>query len=225
MTRTQRQNLIAAGAIAAILAGCFAYTTHQERELTRSIVALVTDSSARLQSAIAIESDGPTAESAANQEKLNEHTAAADLHYDTLRGLHAAPVWPLADAADDYVHGAREIIRRKAASHRYQFEMAASLQSLRDHMRADNRTGPWVTAAIRAKQRLEKDYRDYRLATEALVKLLDAYAASRAKLSVQLASVPLLEGSAAEQARTRAVAELGRAAAEAGQVGRLAAYR
>jgi len=229
MTRGQSKHLIVvaavAAAIAAIVAVYFAYATYQERELTRLIVELATDTSTRLRAAVAIEPDAPGTDNAANQEKLDEHAAAVDKHYDAVHGMHAAPIRPLADAADEYVLGAREIIRRKAASHRYQLEVAASIQALRDHMRADDRTGPWVTTAIRAKEQLEKNYRDYRLATEALIMLFDSYPASRARFAAELASVPLLEDSVVEQARTRAAAALKELAAQAGQVGRLDAHR
>lgn len=221
MTRNQRTGFITAVAIAAAAAAYFAYAVYQEREQVAAIAALAADTSNRLRAAIDIGVNAPAAESATNQEALDQHAAAVERHYDALHGMTAPRSWELARAADEYVLGAREIVRRMAASYRSQMEMSADLQSLRDHLRSDDRTGSWITTAVRAKERLDKSHRDYHLASEALAKLLDEYPGSRAKLTPRLDSVPLLEDAVTRQARTRVLAAMKQAADEAEKIGRL----
>ncbi len=225
MTLTRKRQLVAAGAIVALLAAYFAYGAYQKRTLTRTVTALVADTGARLAAAITIEADPGAPEAAAIQATLDTHAATAERHLATLRALNAAPVRALADSADEYLNTGVEILRRAAASYRHRLQLALSTQALREHMRADNRSGPWVTEAIRAKERMAQDYREYRLSAEALAQLLGGYSISRRRMAEHVDPALLPDDDAAESARARALAAIKQAAADVEKSGRLDTYR
>lgn len=127
--------------------------------------------------------------------------------------------------ADDYLLTVRQILRQQAASHRYRLQVAASEGALREHMRAaGRRSGAWIDEAVRMKDRMERNYFDYRVSAEALGRLLAQYPASRRKLVAQLGA-PLLADEAVEDARRRAAASLKRITASVEQARQLAAVR
>lgn len=211
--------------IVALLAAYFGYGAYAKRELTRSVTAMVTDTGARLGAAIAAIEDPAAAGAAALQATLDEHLAAVERHLATLRALDAKAVRALADTADEYLNTSVEIVRRKAASNRDRMQLALSLQALREHMVADNRTGPWITEAIRAKERMDRDFREYRRSAEALAQLLGGYSISRRRMSEHVNPAVLPDDSAAESARTRTLAAVKQAGEDVDKAGRLDAYR
>jgi hypothetical protein len=225
MAVTRKTPLIVAGVIVALLAAYFGYVAYDKRKLARTVIALVADTGARLRAAIMVEADADAPDATAAQAKLAEHAATAERHLATLRALDAAPVRALADAADEYLNTSVEILRRRAASHSHRQQLALSAQALREHMQKDNRSGPWVTNAIRAKERMDKDYRDYRLAAEALAQLLGGYSISRRRMAAHVDPALLPDDGAAEAARARTLAEVKRTGTEVEKAGRLDAYR
>jgi len=129
------------------------------------------------------------------------------------------------DALDDFVLTGREILVRQDASHRFRRQFLASSQALRDHMRADNRTGAWVREAVQRKERVEKDYRDYAGAAEALDKLLESFPASVARLASRLKAAPLVDDKFIAEARKRSNAALKQATDEMERIRRIAVPR
>jgi hypothetical protein len=92
-------------------------------------------------------------------------------------------------------------------------------------MRADNRTGAWVREAVKAKDRVEKDYRDYAGAAEALDKLLVSFPASVAKLASSSKAVPLVDEKLVAEARKRSSSAFKLATDEMERIRRIAVPR
>jgi hypothetical protein len=213
-----------AAALVALLAvsalGYWGYGAYRKNDLQNAVSVLVRDTSERLQGALAIETE--TAQSVG---KLDDHAQEVDKHLIELRRMSAAPNRALVDAAEEYMLTVRQILRNQAASH-LPSQMTASDKALRDHMRtATRRTGPWIQEALRAKDRLEKDYLDYRLSTEAFGRLLESFPGARKKLALHLGTGALIDAAAAPDARRRALESLKRAGSEAERARQLAAVR
>jgi hypothetical protein len=191
----------------------------------KAVSALVGDSSRRLESALALETEAAAASSQKTVDKLDEQAQEVDRHVMELHDMSDGPNRALVAAADDYLLTVRQILRQQAASHRYRLQVAASEGALREHMSAaGRRSGAWIDEAVRMKDRMERNYFDYHVSAEALERLLAAYPASRKKLVAQLGS-PLLADEAVEDARRRASATLKRITASVEQARQLAAVR
>src|SRR5262249_33477401 len=148
---------------------------------------------------------------------LDEHAQEVGRHGVELRDLGASPDRALAAAADEYLLTVRQILRLQAASHRYRLQVAASEGALREHMPASGRrSAAWIDEAVRAKDRMERNYFDYRVSAEALERLLGEYPSARKKMAAQLGA-PLLPDEAVEDARKRAAAAFKRITASVGE--------
>lgn len=214
-----------AAALVALLAvsalGYWGYGAYRKNDLQKAVSVLVRDTSERLQEALAIETE--TGQSVG---KLDDHAQEVDKHVIELRRRSAAPNRALVDAAEEYMLTVRQILRNQAASHRYRVQMSASDKALRDHMRAaTRRTGPWIQEALRAKDRLERDYQNYRLSIEAFGRLLESFPEARKKLALHLGVGPLADAGAATDARRRALDNLKRVSGEVERARQLAAVR
>jgi len=88
----------------------------------------------------------------------------------------------------------RQILRNQAASHRYHIQVLTGDRALRDHMgRANKRSAGWIQEAVRAKDRLERAYFDYRLSADAFGRLLGTYPRARGSLAQRVGAGLLLE--------------------------------
>jgi hypothetical protein len=214
----------AAIALAVVWLANWGYDQHRKYALPKFVSALVDDASARLADALRAEIDS-SPHDAGIVAALERHAIAADQSLMKLHDMDAAPVEELAAAADDYLLTAREILRRRAAAYRYRGQVTESIGALRAHMRADNRTGSWISQAVRHKTRLEADFRRYRITATALASLLQEYAGSRARIAAHIDPSRLWDEQTAGAARTRILDALGTISAEAGSAGQLNAYR
>ena len=215
--------LAAALAIAAAL-GYWGVSAYRKSELQKAVTALVEDTSERLQAAFAIETGTAPADQTVG--RLDDHAQEVDKHVLELRGMSASPNRALVDAAEEYMLTVRQILRNQAASHRYRIQVSASDRALRDHMRAaKRRSASWIQEALRAKDRLEKDYFDYRLSAEALARLLESYPDARKKLALHVGGALLADEAAATSARRRALDSARRLAGEVERARQLAAVR
>ena len=218
-TRTVAAALVAILAVSSL--GYWALSAYQKSDLQKSVTVLVRDSSDRMKAAFAIQT-----ETAQTVVRLDDHAQEVDKHLIELRGLSAAPNRPLADAADEYLLTVRQILRNHAASHRYRVQMAASDKALRDHMRTSTRrTPPWIQEALRAKDRLERDYLDYRLSVEAYDRLLESLPETGKRLAVHVGAGSLADMAGVADARRRALENLKRAAGEDERARQLAVGR
>lgn len=223
MTRTTAFAL--AALLLASAVGYWGVSAYRKGQQQKAVSALVGDSSRRLEIALALETEASTASSQQAVGKLDEQAQEVDRHVLELHDMGEGPNRALAAAADDYLLTVRQILRQQAASHRYRVQVAASEGALREHMgAAGRRSGAWIDEAVRRKDRMERNYFDYRVSAEALGRLLSAYSDSRKKLVAQL-GVPLLADEAVEDARRRAAATLKRITASVDQARQLAAVR
>ena len=212
MTTGSRTLLIAAAALVVAAAfGYWAYGTHKKSGVGKEAMALAQETGRHLQEALSTDPGRPSTETV---QAITEYAAAASRNLETLKRLDAAGNQALVDALDDYLLTSREILGKQAAAYRFRRQLLASTQALRDHMRADNRTGAWVREAVQGKERVEKDYRDYRGATEALDKLLESFPASLAKLASLSGAAPLVDDKLVAEARKRSNAALQQATEE-----------
>jgi hypothetical protein len=200
------------------------YDQHRKYALPKVAIALVHDASTRLADALRGEIDSSPYD-VGIVTALERHAIAADHSLMKLRDIDAAPVEDLFAAADDYLLTAREILRRRAAEYRYRGQVASSIDTLRSHMRTDNRTGAWISQAVRHKTQLEADFRRYRITTTALADLLKEYAGSRARMAAHVDASQLWEERKASAAGTRVRDALGTIGGEVDRAGQLEAYR
>jgi hypothetical protein len=206
--------------------GYWGISAYRKSELQKAVTALVKDTSERLQAALAIETGAEPADQTVG--RLDDHAQEVDKHVLELRGMSASPNRALVDAAEEYMLTVRQILRHQAASHRYRIQVSASERALREHMRsARRRSASWIQEALRAKDRLEKDYFDYRLSAEALGRLLQSYPDARKKLALQLhmGGALLADEAAVISARRRALDSARRLAGEVQRARQLAAVR
>jgi len=216
------------GLIALLLASALGYWgvgAYRKSQQQKAVSALVSDSSGRLEAALALEAEAGGAGSPQTVSKLDEHAQEVDRHVIELHDLGDARNRALASAADEYLLTVRQILRQQAASHRYRLQVTASEGALREHMRAaGRRSGAWIEEAIRIKDRMERNFFDYRVSAEALERLLASYPSARKGLAAQL-GVPLLADEVVADAQRRASANLKRITANVAQARQLAAVR
>ncbi|HUL93647.1 MAG TPA: hypothetical protein VLV56_15000 [Burkholderiales bacterium] len=216
------------GLVALVLVSALGYwgvSAYRKGQLQKTVSALVRDSSERMEAALALENESAPAGSSQTVAKLDDQAQEVDKHVIDLRETSAAPNRALVAAAEEYLLTVRQVLREQAASHRYRIQVTASETALREHMRtAGRRSKGWIDEAIRAKDRLEKNYFDYRVSAEALERLLASYPSVRRKMAAQL-SVPLLADEVVESARKRILAGSKRIAASVEQARQLAAVR
>ncbi len=201
-------------AILATLAIWLAYSAHKKRELRNTVIELVRDSGARLKEALQAEAGAQAAKTPETAGRLDGHFKAVERHLTQLRGMNVDSIYVLASVADDYLLSCREILLRVAASHRYRMLFSESSQALREHMGADNGTASWIGEAIRGKERVEKDYRDYKLAVEALDKLLESLPDTQTRIAPYVGPGQLIEQSTIDNARRQMPGKLKQATDE-----------
>lgn len=211
--KTKTIAIAVAGLFAGSAFGYWGYTEYKQQELRNAVTELVKNTSLQMRDALGSDQRTVSVQTPGPLPKLYDDALAVDANVRKLHGMDVSPAEELGDAADDYVLTSREILLRWASSHRYRARLSASIQALRNHMRADDRTGGWVSAAIRAKERVEEDYRDYRLATNALGSLLESFPASRSKMSHYVDPALLTDYALIEDARKQ-VADASKQAAE-----------
>ena len=219
-SRNKTVAIALAALIAAAAAGWWVYGEHQKRELRKSIVGLIADTGARMRAALTATDSGPEA-----ARKLEEHSAAAEQNFSSLKGMNTAREAALAEAADDYLLTCREILKRVVNIQRSRQLLSESLPALIEHMRSDNRTGTWVQEAVKARERVNKDYRDLNLATGALDTLLQSFPASQKKISPYVDRAELIDDGTVASARTRALEAAKQAATEIEKTRQLDAFR
>lgn len=222
MTSGFRTLVIAAIALVVVTVGYLSYGTYRKSETGKEGLALAQDTGRRLQEALSVDPGRPSAETV---QAIGEHADAASRSLEALRRVNAAGKPELMDALDDFLLTGREILVRQAAIHRFRRQFFASAQALRDHMRADNRTGAWVREAVQHKERVEKDYRDYQNAAEAFDKLLASFPASQTRLASRVGAAPLVDDKLVAEARSRSTAAFKQATDEVERIRRIAVPR
>jgi hypothetical protein len=132
-----------------------------------------------------------------------------------LRSLSAPRDQQLADAAGVYIHGAREIVRRRGESERLAREAAMSRRALLMHMGAvSSRDAYWIRVASDLKKRVERDHFELETSLKALTHILDTLPDSQKQLAPHIDASLMLDEAERRKARERAEAVARQAAAE-----------
>jgi hypothetical protein len=204
---TASRTYVLAAAVLVVAAGLgyWAYGTQKKSETGKAGMALAQQTARHLQETLGADPARPSSETV---RAIGEYAAAADRNLEALKRLGAAGNPALMDALDDFLLTGREILARQATSFRFRRQFVASTQSLRDHLRADNRTGRWVREAVERKEAVEKDYRDYQSTAEALDKLYESFPGSVAKVAARSKTPPLVDENSIAEARKRSSAAL-----------------
>lgn len=190
--------------------GYFLLVEKQRRDQRQNVVRLLGDTTAHLRTAL-------------------NGAAAPELvtRIDANLKLARAPRQPeLAMAAEQYIHGAREIVRRRSDAERLAREAAMSRRALTMHMAAaSQRDSYWIRVASDLKKRVERDYHDLDVSLRALSHLLHTLPESQKELAAHVDARLLLEEPERRLARDRAEDQAKRAADELEKVRRLAMPR
>jgi len=223
---TRSVALLAAGLVVAAALGYWGIGAYRTAQLRQSVAALVKDTSRRLQEALALEMEKAPEETLKTVSTLDEHAQEVDKNVIELRGLNAASDRNLVNSAEEYMLTVRQILRNQAASHRYHIQVVAGDRALRDHMsRANRRSASWIEEALRAKDRLERAYFDYRLSADAFGRLLGSYPQVRNNLAQRVGAGLLLGDAAVADAADRAKEISRRTGEEVERARRLAAVK
>ena len=205
-------------ALVVALGATWAYREYRKSTQQRAITVALQDTTARLRDALAV---APSAAGKRSLPRIEAHAAAVDAHLKMVQASRANAV--LADGAEHYVIGAREILRRQAASIRQSEQSAAARAALVTHMRsAARRDGAWIRDAMQQKKTVETQYFDYGVTLKALAELLFTFHDSRKRVEPHVDPSVLLEVGPAEDARRVVLKESQRAAQDLEVVRRLA---
>lgn len=129
----------------------------------------------------------------------------------------------LAEAAELYIIGAREIVRRRVEAERLEREAASARAALTAHMKAGRRRNDaWFQAALELKKRVEREHRDLDLTLKALDELLYTLPEAEKGLAAHVAPAVLLAEEERRAARRQLELEAKRAYAALEQVRALA---
>lgn len=199
-SRTGTGTLVAAalGLVIAVAAGYGLYQAAKKRADQRAVISVVSETTTQLREALKTPSAG-----AAEQIEGN---------------LRVARSWSnpyMADAAEHYLIGAREIVRKRAEAARLARKFAASRAALAAHIhRAGRRDTSWIRAASELKKQVDRDHFDLEITLNALAELLHSLPEAQKRLAPYVEASLTLDDGLRRQAREQALAEIERAAAE-----------
>jgi hypothetical protein len=111
----------------------------------------------------------------------------------------------LSAAAEEYIHDAREIVRRRGDAERLTREAALNRRALSMHMKAAfARDTYWIRVATDLKKRVERDHYELDNSLKQLQQLLLGLPESQKRLEPQVGAALLLEDGERRAARARA---------------------
>ena len=216
--------IVAAIAAIAVL-GYWGYGAYREHETRKALVTMLKDTSQRLSDAFRNEAEAQLASIPDTVGKLEARAAQIDRYYSTVRRMESSAAPELREAAEDYLLTAREIMRRVAAIHRSRMVLSESRTTLVNHMRSDRGGVTWPGEAVRARERVEHDFREFGLASGALARLLESFPASQAKIAPYVEKTLLIDENLVKKARARLLASLKQTGSEVDKITNLDAYR
>ena len=188
----------------------YLYVAKQKKTQRENVIALLGDTTKHLRAAL-------------SGQPAPELVTRIDANLKLAR----APHYPeLANAAEHYIHGAREIARKRADAERLGREAALSRRALTMHMSvASQRDGYWIRVASDLKKRVERDHHDLEVSLKALSHLLYTLPESQKDLAPHVGTSVLLEDGERRKARDRAEEAAKRASDELEKIRRLALPR
>jgi len=192
------RNVIVAGVIVALVAaglGYVAYGSAQKKSQQRHVKELVVDTTDKLRQVLVAKSAPDVVP--ALEANLKSAKAPRDPQ--------------LADAAELYIIGAREIARLRADVERFSRQAAASRAALAAHMSGSSRRGQgWMDHAVVLKKRVEDDHFSLGVALKTLEEQLFTLPDAEQRLAPHVGRDVLLEASLRDTARKQAKDQLAR---------------
>ena len=188
--------------------GWWLYSQSVKEEQRTAVAAIVAGTTKSI--ALALSMRGAEGEAA----ELDKLVAAAEGPLSALRRFPARRELAVFEAAEQYVADAQRTMRRQAALVRVREVTAGSQNALMSHMaRAENRSDEWIREAVALRQRLEKDFYEFRTSSAAYSSALDALPAARGKVLELLPGAAVYDQATLARMQTRA-AEDARVAVE-----------
>jgi len=183
---------IAAAVLAVALAlAWWGHRAYKKNELHRDVIALVQDSTSRLQEALGLMTAGVEVRG-----RLEASFTALQGDVEKLQAMDASLNPPLVRAADAYITDVHALLRRQLATHAGRDAVRADVKEIAEHLRsAGARSADWIKQALTLKQRLDKNYFDYRFAAGGLEKSLRALHDTRKGLEPFVAPTLLIYAS------------------------------
>jgi hypothetical protein len=132
---------------------------------------------------------------------------------DDLRSAQAPGNPELAEAAEVYIVGAREIARRRVEVERLERQAAANRAALEAHMLGARRNDAWFQGALQLKKRVESDHFELNITLKALDELLATLPEAEKRLAPHVAAAVLLDENERQAARRQAQLQQKRATA------------
>jgi len=193
--------VLIAGIVVLVLCvwGYSMYDVHSKRA---AMLAMVKNSAERLRTALNAKADDTI--------DFDAGARAVDTHVTALRGMNAGASVELHDAADGYIVSVREILRRRHAMRSAREALAKSTQALGVHIQTDRGAADWTRQAVTLKTAVDRDLRDYRIATESYASLLDSLPGAQAKLAPHVNAAWLIDRKTIGDAKAAALDALAR---------------
>lgn len=196
----------------------WSYKTYQARDTAKTITLLVGETGTELSAALQLDGRPPAEHTEETTRKLHAHFAAVEKYLLKLRSMDYATLLAAAEAADDYILTAREILRRMAASHHSQRQFSRNSRALLEHMQSDHGGASWVGQAVRLKNQVEKDYSALEAATVTLAKLLATFPDVQLRIVPYFEKQRLIEQNLLDATRQRALASAQQAETEVAKI-------
>ena len=212
--------ITAAALIIAALVGYVAWDRHQTRTLQDATLARIDNATQALRTALAPSND-PVAQSqmvAAAVERVDQDLTA-------LRATATSRILLLGAGADTYLHTTRELLKRQAAVLVLDSSVRNGITAFRDHLTGNRAASNWAGEAVRLKNRLEQDFREYQRAVTAHTGIADGYADAHKALAGLVAENRIPAAAEITAARDRTTAAAGTLTAEVEAARRMAAPR
>ena len=179
---SKRNLLIGLGLLVlAAIAGSVAWDRHQTRLLQDATLARIGDATRALREAAA---PAPGVAAPDHARAAAAGAARIDGELAALRDAATGRILLLAAGADGYLLTAREVLRRQAAMLQLRTSISESVAAFRAHLTGGNRAAAdWNSVAVRLKNRLEQDYREFQRTVDAHTKIVDSLPEARQALA------------------------------------------
>ena len=175
------------------------YDAHSKRA---ALLAMAKNSAERLRTTLRAKADDAI--------DFDADARAVDTYVTALRGMNAGASVELRDADDAYLVTVREILRRRHAMRSAREGLAKSSHALGVHIQADRGAADWTRQAVTLKAAVDRDLRDYRIATESYASLLDSLPGAQAKLAPHVNAAWLIDEKTIGEAKAAALDALAR---------------
>lgn len=203
-----KKNHLLIGAAALIIAAVTGYVTwdrHQTKTIRDATLTRIDNATQALRTALAPAND-PIAQSqvvAAAIERVDQELTA-------LRATTTSRIRLLGAGADTYLHTIRELLKRQAAVLVLDTSVRNGITALRGHLSSSRAASNWTGEAVRLKNRLEQDFREYRRAVDTHTKIADGYAEAHQALAGLVAEgrIPTIAEITAARDRTTAAGKI-----------------